>query len=105
MAFLSMMKFLVTPEHPQSSTGAMGDAGFWIGCPDIQVGLAPQDSQRAPGSVGRRGGWLDVQRSPGVILVPMTHPLQANLALEQPYICMGLAPTVSCRSQRSPLLG
>lgn len=41
MAFLPMMKFLVSPEHPQSSTGAMDDAGFWTGEPDVQVSLAP----------------------------------------------------------------
>lgn len=84
MAFLPMMKFLVSPEHPQSSTGAMGDAGFWTGEPDVQASLAPQDAERAPGSVGsQEKEWVIgcAARSWGASC-PLD-PLQANLALVQ----------------------
>lgn len=59
MALLSMMKILASPECPQSSAGAMGNAEAQTGEPDVQVSLAPQDAQGTPGSGGRQEqGWV-----------------------------------------------
>lgn len=48
MALLPVMKILASPEHPQSSAGATGDAGAQTGGPDVQVSLA----QGTPGPRG-----------------------------------------------------
>lgn len=114
MAFLPMMKFLVSPEHPQSSTGAMGDAGFWTGEPDVQVSLAAQDaessriSRKSGAGVGDwmcstvLGGFLAPGPTPGK---PGPGAVPRGAWVQLPYICVGLAPTVIFRSQTSPPLG
>lgn len=45
MALLPMMKILVSPQHPQSSAGAMGDAGVQTGEPEVQVSLMHREPQ------------------------------------------------------------
>lgn len=53
------MKILPTPKHPQSSAGAVGDAGAQTGEPDVQVCLGPQVAEGAQGPGGRQEqGWV-----------------------------------------------
>lgn len=69
------MKILPTPKHPQSSAGAVGDAGAQTGEPDVQVSLGPQDAEGAQGPGGRQEqGWVvkRCSRALGYLFLPQT---------------------------------